>query len=228
MNTNPISIIMLGASGAVGTESLNTLLKLDNVKKITILGRTPIPNVNSDIIEIEQFKVDVFDADSYAMYIKDHDVAICTFGVGEPSKVSKKDFIKIDYRAVLDFADVCKKSGIMHFELLSSVGADSKSRSHYLKVKGELIDELKNLEFERLSIFMPSMILTPINRYGFSQALVLFVWPLLKPLLAGGARKYRGILVEKLGEAFSKNIFNSNTGFEILYWDQFYKVCENK
>ncbi len=226
MNTKSISVIMLGASGAVGSESLNTLLKFDNIKRITILGRTPIPNISSDRIEIEQFKVDVFDPDSYTEHIKDHDVAICTFGVGEPSKISKEDFIKTDYKAVLDFASICKKSGVKHFEILSSIGADSKSRSHYLKVKGELIDDLQKLEFDRLSIFEPSMILTPFNRYGFSQALVLFIWPKLKPILAGGARKYRGIPVEVLGESFGKNILNTNTGFEILQRDEFYNVCK--
>ncbi len=226
MSKKPISVVMLGASGAVGSESLKELLKSKNIEKITILGRTPIPNITSDNIKIEQYKVDIFSPDSYSDYIANHDVAICTLGVGEPSKVSKKDYVKIDKTAVLTFANKCKDTGVKHFQLLSSVGASSKSKSHYLKVKGELIDELQSLSFDRLSIFQPSMILTPTNRYGFSQAMVLLIWPKLNFLLAGSAKKYRGIPVETLGQSITINSFNENTGFEILQWKDFLNLCK--
>ena len=228
MSKKPVSVVMLGASGAVGSESLKELLKSKNIEKITMLGRTPIPNINSETIKIEQFKVDIFCPKFYGECIGNHDVAICTLGVGEPSKVSKEDYVKIDKTAVLDFAIKCKESGVKHFELLSSISASSSSKSHYLKVKGELIDELQTLNFDRLSIFQPSMILTPYNRYGFSQAMVLLIWPKLNFLLAGPAKKYRGIPVETLGQAITLNSFNDNTGFEILQWDDFMSLCEKK
>jgi hypothetical protein len=83
------------------------------------------------------------------------------------------------------------------------------------------VEELKALNFDRLSIFQPSMILTPNNRYGFSQGVLLNIWPLLKIFLIGGLRKYRGIKVEKLGEAIAKNIFTIRPGEEYLVWDDF-------
>lgn len=226
MSKKPISVVMLGASGAVGGESLKELLKSANIDKITILGRTPIPNITSESIDIEQFKIDIFDPNSYNNYISKHDLAICTLGVGEPSKVSKEDYITIDKIAVLTFANKCKDAGVKHFQLLSSVGASASSKSHYLKIKGELIDELQALSFDRLSIFQPSMILTPYNRYGFSQAMVLAIWPKLNFLLIGSAKKYRGIAVEKLGQAITLNSYNKNTGFEILQWNDFMNLCK--
>jgi len=146
--------------------------------------------------------------------------------VGEPSKASKEDFVKIDKIAVLDFAKVCKQAGVKHFELLSSVGVSTTSRSFFLRVKGELVEELKALNFERLSIFMPSMILTPTNRYGFSQAITLAIWPKLKPLLFGRLKKFRGIPVKRLGKAMANNIRNNNAGFEKLTWLDFMKLSE--
>ena len=110
--------------------------------------------------------------------------------------------------------------------LISSVGIDSNSSSFYLRTKGELVDELKKLGFERLSIFQPSMILTPNNRYGFSQAILLKVWPKLKPFLFGKLRKYRGVPVGILGEAIAKNILTAGSGFEMLQWDDFYNVVK--
>ena len=91
-------------------------------------------------------------------------------------------------------------------QLLGAVGADSKSRAFYRRVKGELEEALVALNFERLSLFQPSMILTPTNRYGIQQALALAFWPGLSRLLIGPTRKYRGIRIEALGAAMANNL----------------------
>lgn len=219
---NPISIVMLGATGAVGGETLKSLLANKSFDILTLLGRRPIENILSS--NVHQHKVNIFDSSSYSELVKGHSIAICTLGVGEPSKMSNKDFIKIDKTAVLDFAIKCKDADIKHFQLLSSVGINSSSSNLFLRTKGELADELEKLNFERLSIFQPSMILTPTNRYGFAQALTLLIWPLLKPLLRGSAKKYRGISVEVLGDAFAKNINTEKQGVEMLTWEDFYSI----
>ena len=213
---------MLGASGAVGGETLKTLLKMDNISRLTLLGRTPIANITADFVA--QHKIDIFNATSYGDLLTGHATAICTLGVGEPSKMGKEEFVKIDKTAVLDFAKACKKAGVAHFQLLASVGIDPKSASFYLKTKGELVEELKALNFDRLSIFQPSMILTPTNRYGFTQAVALFVTPIFNPLLFGGWKKYRGISVEVLGKAIALNVFDKKTGVERLEWADFYAI----
>lgn len=224
LQSNQQSIVMLGASGAVGTATLNTLLEFKNIQQLTLLGRKPIPNINIDFVQ--QHKINISDPSSYKNYLEGHTAAICTLGVGEPSKVSKQEFIKIDKTAVLDFAIECKKAGVKHFELLASVGINPKSSSFYLRTKGELVEELKALNFDRLSIFQPSMILTPTNRYGIAQAITLKVWPLLKPLLMRSLRKYRGIPVDILGQAMAKNIFKDGKALEILQWDEFYSTIK--
>ena len=224
LKPNQLSIVMLGASVAVGTEALNTLLQLKNSQQITLLGRTPIPNIHVDYVQ--QYKINISDSSTYKNYLQGHTTAICTLGVGEPSKVSKETFVKIDKTAVIDFAIACKTAGIKHFELLASVGINPKSSSFYLRTKGELVEALKALNFQRLSIFQPSMILTPTNRYGITQAITLKVWPLLKPLLIGRLTKYRGISVNVLGQAMAKNIFIEGTGYEIVHWDKFYSIIK--
>jgi uncharacterized protein YbjT (DUF2867 family) len=219
-----LSIVMMGSSGAVGTETVNMLLQFTNIKRLTLLGRKTNPNINNEFVE--QHKINILDSNSYKNVLAGHSVAICTLGVGEPSKISKEEFIEIDKTAVLDFAKACKEKGVKHFELLASVGINPKSSSFYLRTKGELVEELKALNFERLSIFQPSMILTETNRYGISQAITLKVWPLLKPLLLGSLKKYRGIPVSILGEAMAKNIVTNKQGYEILQWSEFYSIVD--
>jgi uncharacterized protein YbjT (DUF2867 family) len=219
LSMQPTSIIMLGATGAVGGEALKALLKGPHAEKVTLLGRRDIPGMPAD--RVAQHKVDIFAPASYAGLVDGHQAAICTLGVGQPSKISKEEFEKIDKKAVIDFAKACKAAGVQHFELLASVGIDPTSSTYYLRIKGELVDALKELDFERLSIFKPSMILTPTNRYGIAQGITLAVWPVLDKLFFGSARKYKGVKVEDLGGAMARNLFSKGSGYEDLTWDDF-------
>ena len=65
------------------------------------------------------------------------------------------------------------------------------------------------------------MLLTPVNRYGFTQGLLLAIWPKLNPVLRGEWRKYRGIPVETLGASMAANLFTGGTGVEQLVWQDF-------
>ena len=227
MNKEFKSIVMLGASGAVGGETLKTLIQQENIERLTLLGRNKVRLNEETNTPVEQHTIDIFNSDSYKTFLADHNVAICTLGVGEPSKISREEFIKIDKDVVVDFAKACKRAGIEHFELLASVGTNAKSSNYYLRAKGELIEELEKLEFERLSIFQPSMILTPKNRYGWSQAIILKVWPVLSPLFFGAAKKYRGIKVDELGAAIALNVFTKGSGKEELQWSEFKSILSN-
>ncbi len=219
MNISPLSVVMLGATGAVGSLTARTLVTIPQLERLTLLGRRPLPDITGNFVH--QHNIDISNPTSYLELLPGHHIAICTLGVGQPSKISKDDFVKIDKLAVLDFASACKKAGVRHFEILASIDANLNSLSFYLRTKGELVNELKALDFERLSTFQPSMILTPTNRYGLSQAIILRLWPLLKPLLLGGLRKYRGIPVEVLGKAIAVNILSNKVGVETLCWDDF-------
>jgi len=212
------SVVMLGATGAVGGHVVRTLDGMQDVSSMTLLGRRRVAGIPGE--KADQKVVDVFDPTSYESALSGHDSGICTLGVGEPSKVSREDFVRIDKMAVLLFAESCRRAGVRHFQLLGSVGANPRSRSFYLRTKGELERALRDLGFERLSIFRPSMILTPTNRYGFTQAVALAVWPRLASILVGGLRKYRGISVDALGRAMALNFRSPSTGVEILHWDE--------
>lgn len=216
------NVIILGATGAVGNQTALQLSKMPLLSQLTLLGRNRANNIIGDVIK--QHQVDVFASNSYCSLLQGHQVAICTFGVGQPSKMSKEEFVKIDSTAVLDFAIACKTAGVSHFQLLSSVGANAESRSFYLRSKGQLEDALKALNFERLSLFQPSMIITPKNRYGLSQGLFLKFMPLLDPLLIGFLNKFRGIAVDRLGKAIALNVFTEYTEInrsEVLNWADF-------
>lgn len=217
-----LSVVMIGGSGAVGGQVLATLLALPQLKRLTLLGRRKIdlPHAASGAT-VEQHVVDLDATDTWAHLVAGHDCAVCTLGVGQPSQMSKAEFVHVDKDVVIAFASICRQAGVRHFELLGSVGADARSPSFYLRTKGQLRDALIALGFERLSLFQPSMILTPSNRYGVSQALTLAFWPGLSHLMFGPARKFRGVRVEDLGAAMANNLLTTGRGVETLEWAQF-------
>lgn len=217
-----LSVIMLGASGAVGGQVVSTLLAMPELKRLTLCGRREMvlpAGANKKVVT--QHVVNIESPDTYAPFVAGHDAAVCTLGVGQPSEMTKAEFVHIDKDVVIAFATVCKQNGVRHFELLGAVGANSKSRAFYLRIKGELEDALVALNFERLSLFQPSMILTPTNRYGIQQALTLAFWPKLSPVLCGPLHKYRGVRVETLGAAMAKQLVSEGSGVQRLRWDEF-------
>ncbi len=217
-----LSVIVLGATGAVGGEAVRGLLELGCVERVTTLNRRPIVGLSDQ--RVTQHTVDVLDPATYRALIPGHQAAICTLGVGQPSKMTREEFLRVDKDAVLAFAKACKAGGVEHFELLGAVGANARSRAFYLRVKGELEEGLRALNFRRLSLFRPSMILTPQNRYGLQQGITLAVWPLLRPALLGPLRKLRGVRVERLGRAMARNLLTTGEGVEVLHWDEFERI----
>jgi uncharacterized protein YbjT (DUF2867 family) len=212
-------VVTLGSSGAVGSNVLATLQAMPEVATITALVRKPLQDTASG--KLNEWITDVLTPASYAPHLNNHDAAICTLGVGQPTKTPRDEFKKIDFDAVLAFATACKQAGIQHFELLGSVAASPKSGNFYLKSKGELREAIAALGFSRFSIFQPSMLLTRTNRYDAMQGIMLATWPAISKLLVGGLDKYRGITVENLGRAMAHNLTRKSQGAEILHWRDF-------
>jgi uncharacterized protein YbjT (DUF2867 family) len=215
------SIVFLGASGAVGGVALSGLADHPDVSKLTLLVRREIPALGMSLGRATtQHIVDTTDPATYATHLEGHDTAVCTIGVGEPSKVSREEFTRIDHDAVLAFARACRNAGLKHFVLLGSVGANANSRSFYLKSKGSLRETIAALGFESAITFQPSMIVTPTNRYGLSQAILLAVWPAVSTLLWGPLKKYRGIPIETLGRAIANAALSNANGARVMHWEE--------
>lgn len=215
--------VTLGSTGAVGGHVLAELLRSPAFTAVTTLGRRP-SDVPDPPAKLTQHVVSLDDPASYQPLLQGHDVAICTLGVGQPSKMARDEVWKIEVDYVMGFANACRSEGVQHFSLMTSVGSNPRSRYHYLEMKGILEERVKALGFQRTSFFQPSMILTPENRYGVTQALTLAIWPKINWALAGGLRPYRGIKVEDLGRAMALNAARAGEGVETYTWDGFQEI----
>jgi uncharacterized protein YbjT (DUF2867 family) len=221
-----LSAVVAGATGAVGGNVTAALLASGRFVKITSIGRRLVENIPSTP-RFSQHIVNMGDPSSYETLLAGYSCAFCTLGVGQASKVSREELYRVDVQTAIDFASACRRQGVRHFTLLTAVGANSRSRFYYARVKGEVEDKLIALGFARTSIFRPSMLLTPVNRYDLTQAIMLKIFPVIDHLLLGSLRKFRSIRVEELGQAMVKNAerpVSNTSGIEFFEWDDFEKI----
>ena len=74
-------------------------------------------------------------------------------GCGQPSKVPREEFVRVDMDYCTAFAKACKAKGVKHMSLLGAVGADKDSWMFYLATKGKVEQNFIALEFNRTSLF---------------------------------------------------------------------------
>ena len=115
----------------------------------------------------------------------------------------------MDYGYLESAAKLCKDSGISHFLLVSSIGADANSSLLYPATKGQIEEYLKTLKFDRLSIFRPSLLMTPREERRSGEALAQAISPYLSWTLGGSLRKYKEIPVETVGKAMMLVLYNT-------------------
>jgi len=199
------SAVVLGGSGAVGTNVLRELMRSSHCSKITSIGRRKIEMNPSEQGYEKLFQETVENMDdiqNHEELFKGHQVAFCTLGVGEPSKLSLAEVEKIEAGYTGKFAEVCKKSGVQHISFMTAVGADTKSKMGLARIKGVAEENFAKLNFERCSFFRPSVLVTKEIRYGFQDKVVQFLFPKISWMLPS---RYEEITVEDLGKSIRIN-----------------------
>ena len=134
---------LVGATGLIGGELLQLLLNDPYYDSVRILIRRPFAMDHS---KLEKKLVDFNDADSLLVALDRSDAVFV--GVGTTQRKVKGDktaYRKVDYDIPVHIAQYCKMVGCKTLVLVSSVGADSKSKSFYLRLKGEVEDEVKRI-----------------------------------------------------------------------------------
>src|SRR5205814_8206033 len=84
-------------------------------------------------------------------------------------KGDKTAYRKVDHDIPVNAARFCKMTGCKIFVLVSSVGANSKSKNFYFKLKGEVEDAVKQSGVETIHIMRPSMLLGKHNDFRLGE-----------------------------------------------------------
>lgn len=172
--------LIIGATGLVGRALLQQLASL--YQKVIIIARSQ-PKGLDEAMHFYQLKDFNRLADFLSGLSLDANVdAFSCLGTTIKQAGDEDSFRDIDYGYNLAFAQACHDKGIQRFFLLSAMGADTKSRFFYNRVKGELEEAVRDIGFEALAIFRPSLLLGK-HEHRPMESLVQTTYKLIKPLV---------------------------------------------
>ena len=196
--------IIFGSSGLIGNELFKTILLNNSYDKIKIFVRS-MPEINNRKVEI--IKTDFTNLEQYKDKIKGDECFFC-IGTTKKDTPDKDEYRRIEYNIPIDVAKIAKANSINSFFYISSIGANPNASSNYLKNKGQVEEELKNLNFSKLAIIRPSLLVG--NRKSFRLGEIIFT-PIMNTLTFfafGSLKKYKPIKIENVVKAtlyISKN-----------------------
>ena len=189
--------VIIGATGAVGKEILKEILSCEYYERIYVLGRNSISRLPEDdkltkiVIDFENMRFDTSILDNADIFAS----------LGTTIKIagSKENQRKIDVDYTVNFAKICEGK-VRSFNVVSAIGANSKSKNFYNSLKGELEDKLKEMNLGILRIFQPSLLISKREDERFFEELFIKISPIFQILLKGKAKKYSPIEVSLLGK----------------------------
>ena len=127
--------------------------------------------------------------------------AFCCIGTTINEAGSQEAFRAADIDAVLLFAQAARAAGANRFVVVSSIGADTRSKKFYLRTKGEMEEAVTQVGFPSLEIMQPSLLLGSRRHFRPAEFMATLVAPLVNPLLTGSREAYRAIPAETVARA---------------------------
>ena len=147
--------IVLGATGAVGLDLVEMLLKDDTFSGVEVFVRRAMPMENGKlttrIVDFKQLK-------DWQDMIKG-DVVFSGMGTTLKAAGSRERQYEIDYTYQLEFAQAAHSNGVPIYILVSSTMANANSKLFYTRMKGELEEAIQQLHFQKEVIMRPPLLI---------------------------------------------------------------------
>lgn len=143
--------IVIGITGLVGKAVVQTLLHDAEYSKVVGLARRATEVKHP---KYEEHVIDFAKPESFAALVKG-DVLFSSLGTTRGQAGSVEAQRLVDYTYQFEVAKLAAKNGVKTCVLVSSSGANADSALAYLKMKGELERDVKQLGFASLHIVQP-------------------------------------------------------------------------
>jgi uncharacterized protein YbjT (DUF2867 family) len=143
-------------------------------------------------------EVIIFDFDNIDSSKVVADDVFCCLGTTMKKAGSRSEFYKVDFNYPLQIAKAALSNQAKRFAIVSAMGANSSSLIYYNRVKGEIEGSLKQLNFESLLIFRPSLLVGERNEQRFGEKMGERLSKMLNPLIPA---KYQAIEAQKVANA---------------------------
>ncbi|KZN48873.1 NAD(P)H-binding protein [Pseudoalteromonas luteoviolacea] len=184
--------IVLGATGLIGKHLIEQLIQCNDIGKIIAIARRPI-DFGTEKVVCEQV---CFDRLTDYADVFQGDILFSCLGTTKKQAGSISLQRKVDFDYQLQVAQIAADNKVSHYFLVSSSGANAQSRNPYLKMKGQLEDEISKLSFDKTCIIQPSLLLGKRDHFRLAETLGAHILPIVCKI--PGLDKFRPILGEQV------------------------------
>jgi uncharacterized protein YbjT (DUF2867 family) len=172
-------LLLLGATGLVGSEALALALASDAFSEVVAPTRKPLAPakklVNPVVSRLEDLLPELASLRPQAV--------ICALGTTQAKAGSKEAFRHVDHELPVAFGKAAHAAGAETFALVSAVGASADSRFFYTRTKGEVERDIQAIGFRSLTICRPSLIGGERQETRRAEGAAMTLTRLLTPLL---------------------------------------------
>jgi uncharacterized protein YbjT (DUF2867 family) len=194
--------IVAGGTGLVGRNLIAELSAEPGVKNITALARTALFK-KTDKVKVLKTSFEQLEL----LELPEAQAGFCCLGTTIKKAGSREVFYRVDHDYVIAFAKACQAVGVKSFFYVSAHGADPSSRIFYNQVKGRTERDLGRLEFERLVIIRPSLLLGDRNEARPVEKAAQIVSRYVGPFMKGPLEKIRPVEAAKVAKKLKSAAF---------------------
>jgi uncharacterized protein YbjT (DUF2867 family) len=211
-----MKLLLVGATGLVGSHVLDLALSDIRISKIVVLTRSAITLDPNTKPKLEIIQTDFEDLPQSANWWQ-VDSVICTLGTTIRKAKTKEQFRRVDYDYPLAVANIARQHNASSFVLNSSMGANVSSRFFYNQVKGDIEAALTKLDFPSITIVRPGLIEGDRKEKRFGEQIMVGVLKIFGVILPKAMRLNPA---RKIAQLMIKSALQQKQGIEIIRSDQ--------
>jgi uncharacterized protein YbjT (DUF2867 family) len=196
------TILIAGSTGLVGSTFLDLIKEDQHYEKIIALTRKKILKLES-CKKVRQQIINFDDLEHFNDLIKAKTL-FCALGTTIKKAGSKENFRRVDFQYPVKIAEIALKNGAENIIIVSSTGADSKSRSFYLKTKGELEDAVSQMGFSGIHILRPSLLTGNRGEFRLMEEIVKLIVSSIQFILPHKYKPIHALTLSKKIRAISE------------------------
>jgi uncharacterized protein YbjT (DUF2867 family) len=204
-------VVLIGATGLIGSELLKDLIASDQISEILSISRKPLDTVHDKLTELT---INFEDLEMYSEEIKG-DIIYSCLGTTRNETPDEELYKKIDFYYPLKLAVIALKNRASQLHIVSSLGADAGASNSYLKLKGELEAEIIKLKYKSIHIYQPSFLTGKRQQKRTADKILTPLMRLIDSIMLGPLRKYRSIAATTVSKAMLNQSLKSLKGIFI-------------
>jgi uncharacterized protein YbjT (DUF2867 family) len=207
MAGEPGSALVVGATGLVGRELVRRLADTPRFRQVIVLARRALPDdLRSVTVRTILGDFDRLEDQPDAFRVTH---VFCALGTTIKLAGSRERFRQIDFGYPSKVGELARAAGAGHYLLVSSVGADRRSRVFYSRVKGELEHAIIDLGFPSVTVIRPSLLLGDRPEFRLGEVIA-------KRLAWTFPRKYRAVHVRDVARLMVAAALEGRPGVRIV------------